>query len=574
MAKGYGADPTLVAAAYRLGQSYGPADYTKIFEYQYEGLAKSIKAKYEAYGTMFKAGADMLIDIHGKVKARDEEGKEALSDTGKTLTNDPTYDYHSDSNDFTKSMNELSTNHTDGVIGDNKDNYSTTNPSVINAAEFQRDKNEFLNYKEIIESFSGKLYLTNKQKEERNDAIKGTLKLRETINNHRATINAKGEAWNKGFIDKKNTFENDPDLMFLTGQVLDKGGDLSRVGITTFYKDEEVYYKYPVGLANPILKDIQRKAKELDNISLNTPDLVETLDSKGMLGGKKRVGLDVPKLKTKELKLPTPKEYKVISAKQLFGGLKEVDNKTRNTLESETTNVIELAQDMLKGSDVPSIENYEKIEKKTQRNIRSHLNESSNYRNITGNPLLIAGQEVDWGIDLNENIEIDIAVINQDFIGSNILTLDQLKKWDSKGGGTNGTEPDGKLDQEELDKHKDAKKILINKLLNPSTQQEKEISVNEFSKYISGYIKQAFDNTRTRMGITSERKTKLMKAIESNQKNITIGRERFELQDNGSYKLTQVLPQGEPTWMNFGEDVFYTKDEFMEDYGKRFKAKQ
>ena len=67
-------------------------------------------------------------------------------------------------------------------------------------------------------------------------------------------------------------------------------------------------------------------------------------------------------------------------------------------------------------------------------------------------------------------------------------------------------------------------------------------------------------------------KTRLVKAIESRQKNITIGRERFELQ-NGRYKLVQVLPQGSPTWVEFGEDVSYSVDEFTQDYGKRFKAK-
>ena len=38
MAKNYGADATLVAAAYRLGQSYGPQDYTDIFKTSYDML--------------------------------------------------------------------------------------------------------------------------------------------------------------------------------------------------------------------------------------------------------------------------------------------------------------------------------------------------------------------------------------------------------------------------------------------------------------------------------------------------------------------------------------------------------
>ena len=51
MAKGMGtgkADATLVAAGFRLGQSYVPGDYSKIFEKQYEGLIAANKAKVQA----------------------------------------------------------------------------------------------------------------------------------------------------------------------------------------------------------------------------------------------------------------------------------------------------------------------------------------------------------------------------------------------------------------------------------------------------------------------------------------------------------------------------------------------
>ena len=320
MAKGYGADPTLVSAAYRLGQSYGPADYTKIFEYQYEGLSEAIKAKYESYETMVKASADMVTDVYEglekKMGERDKESAETLTETGKVLTGDSTFDYLSEGQNFNKAMNELSTNYTDGVITDNKDNYSTSNPNITNKAEFKRDKEQFLAYKETIEEYSGKLYLTKNQKEKRDDAIKATLKLRETMNKHRGMINSKGIAWNSGFIDKQHSFENDPDLMFLSGKVLEKDGDMSKAGVSTFYgQDGHIYYKYPVGMANPILKEIQTKAKELENISLNldTPT-AEELAKKGgeMMTGKKEIGLEVPKLKTKEQNYQHRKNTKLL----------------------------------------------------------------------------------------------------------------------------------------------------------------------------------------------------------------------------------------------------------------------
>ena len=60
---GYGADATLVAAAYRLGQSNVPGDFTKIFEKQYQGLADAYKAKAAMQGKMLAATTDTFEDI-------------------------------------------------------------------------------------------------------------------------------------------------------------------------------------------------------------------------------------------------------------------------------------------------------------------------------------------------------------------------------------------------------------------------------------------------------------------------------------------------------------------------------
>ena len=67
--KGYGADPTLVAAAYRLGQSYVPGDYSSIFEKQYQGLIAANKAKAQA-------GIDVLKSIGENVDDFMESKKE------------------------------------------------------------------------------------------------------------------------------------------------------------------------------------------------------------------------------------------------------------------------------------------------------------------------------------------------------------------------------------------------------------------------------------------------------------------------------------------------------------------
>jgi hypothetical protein len=327
------------------------------------------------------------------------------------------------------------------------------------------------------------------------------------------------------------------DAHFLYGQVMKVDSNLADVGVKTFYKDGEVYFKYPVGMANPILKNIQDKAKELENISLNleTPTSGE-LAEKGseMLTGKKEIGLGVPKIEDPKLPEFKPKEYKVISQKDLFGGLVEVDNTTRTSLEGEITNVVGLAQEMVGGRDgkgkTVSVENYSNIEDAVVKNIKAHLKASPSYRNLTNKPIQLASKDYSWSEDLNENMEIDMAVINQDFIGSNILTLEQLNNWD----GSDGSDPDGKLSQMELDKHQEAKKMLIDKLLNPTTEQERETSINEFSKYISGYAKQAFDQTRERMDLATEETKKTQRAGGGG------GRQDSEWRQNSKSRANQV----------------------------------
>ena len=87
MAKGYGADATLVSAAYRLGASYGPADYSKIFQMQYESLAKSIQAKSEMIGDVAISFADAtgsVVETAVKRKEdRDEQEKKLFKNKEK-----------------------------------------------------------------------------------------------------------------------------------------------------------------------------------------------------------------------------------------------------------------------------------------------------------------------------------------------------------------------------------------------------------------------------------------------------------------------------------------------------------
>ena len=92
--KGYGADPTLVSAAFRLGQSYVPKDYSSIFAKQYEGMIAGYKARYEAMGEGMKSigeGTGKLLRRNADIKDKRAEELNELDeglgfDDGTTVT--------------------------------------------------------------------------------------------------------------------------------------------------------------------------------------------------------------------------------------------------------------------------------------------------------------------------------------------------------------------------------------------------------------------------------------------------------------------------------------------------------
>jgi hypothetical protein len=186
MAKGYGADSTLVAAAYRLGQSYGPADYTKIFEYQYEGLAKSMQAKSKMFGDIATSMADTIGDV-AETAIKYKEGRDKQEDE---LLNNPSFDHLKEGKEFDSNINNMATNFTDGEINSQKKYYEGNSQLQENKDIFEASQKEFEALKAQIEQYSDKLFLTKKEREDRNDAIKKTLAFRDTINNNRALYKA------------------------------------------------------------------------------------------------------------------------------------------------------------------------------------------------------------------------------------------------------------------------------------------------------------------------------------------------------------------------------------------------
>jgi len=81
-----------------------------------------------------------------------------------------------------------------------------------------------------------------------------------------------------------------------------------------------------------------------------------------------------------------------------------------------------------------------------------------------------------------KDFSVDIAVINQMGVGSNVFTAKELK--------------DGKIDAAELAKHEGAKEKIYKILFNPKTKQETEIAAREIAKFFNLQTMGKFNSDR------------------------------------------------------------------------------
>ena len=452
--KGYGADSTLVSAAFRLGQSYVPKDYSGIFAKQYEGMIAANKAKYEMFGKGIETFGEVVGGVIKKNAEIKGERAKDLEKLGEGLG-------------FDNELDEIATAYNSEVQKDQKTAYKNGD-IYTNKAEFDAEKIKFEELKDQIEKLNRKgIFLGKKGKQERVDLIRQTLKLRETINNSRANGKAANEADDLLLIDRKLTFKNNPDLQFLFAEKSKKDGDLRDIGVEVFFdKNMKKNYRYPVGLGAKIYNKIQREKGAEDKVLIGSEN----------------------------------QEHLTISEEQLYKGVVYKDNETRNVIrDGHVTEVTNAAAEVVKGTKNLAVKNYGDIEVLTKQRIKKTLTGSSSYQNLTNEDILIGNTEVNWSKELNEGVAIDKIVVDQMGIGSDILTLA-----DVNGDGTvNEADSDPKLLKSkgvELEKHLQARTQIIDKLLNPQTSQEKELSIEAYSDFISDKAEQAFNYTREQMG--------------------------------------------------------------------------
>mgnify|MGYP003666932794 CR=1 FL=1 len=527
------ADATLVAAAYRLGQSYVPADYSTIFNKQYEGLIAAYKAKSEAAGDIFEAATESVGDVleakqkrqketsevddpltehesfmpddytepedRVRVKGEDKEvsttpqveaekklsfkewvledpvtrsGPSATSDYRVYLDKDTTF---TDVNrDLEKEINKMNTDNTSSKMT-NLSNY-LENGGTFGDLQYDATEIAFNDIKSQLEAINDKTFLSKEDKRNQSKLRKKAERLRTTINESVASIKGYTQLYKTGKINLEQSFENDyegsdgtihqgADLAALVGQVFDPDADSTIDQFELFYsKNGQKMYRYAPGRAG-----------------------IEYNRNKGIKGKK------IPK-----------SQWKTISEKSLFGQIVPIDEQTVLDANAEMTRVASMAAEFTTGADNTKIATYtdfSQIEDISYNNYLKLFNNAPNPRDITQRDILVGNTTRNYKDDQLQNMEIDESIINQETVGSDILTMADLNNDGFVNEGDAKWAEDNELSTEEMIKHVQAKDKLIEMLTNPKTQAEKEVAAKNFAKYWTHHAKTAFVDKQKRVGL-------------------------------------------------------------------------
>ena len=426
------ADQTLVNAAFALGRSNVPGDYSAIFNKQYEGLIASQNARYKMYGDIAKTAGDVGLQI---VK----DNKEA-NERYDTMTTD----YISGS---LKNSAEIF------------DKGSSQNPSMVDSA--RNTLNEVKNQIEALQE--GEPSRSDKNKIEK--LYVKAKALREVLNQDRALNTSNMQAVKERLVNYDASFGGKGsadynNLSYTYAALVDPNADHTKLGIRVFRdKNMKLMVEYSENTGNLIYKEASKKEQAVAN------------------GETEWTGDDAEE--SSEAQTPSgPK--KVIAYKDLAGMLKMKDRKSTNIangiIKSMGTKDAQVSGDFSR----IEIGTYDKL-------FETFISQDADINFLATTPQTIQGNSAKrtFKKDLvsGEGIDpIDIAVINQLGIGSDKFTAKELE--------------DGEIDPIELAAHKDAKAIIIEKLTNPQTQSEREVAAGELAGWWTSFAKQEFDHIK------------------------------------------------------------------------------
>ena len=463
--KGYGADATLVAAAYRLGQSNVPGDFSKIFEKQYEGLIAANKAKASMQGEMLETVTDAFGNIVDTQRKKDKDAEDV---TKKANEGYPWNDDSSDSKYYEPTAEEkVIGNYTDGQIKKSAANFN--GGSGLNPAHTDADENYIKSISEEYKNLSewkGLKQSTSNQKKKK-DLLKQITSFRQIYNKDQAQFSSTATSWDKGLVSKNTSFKNQPELKMLWTQLMQGDANFAEKGIKVY-------------------RDASSGKKMIEY----TPGRMG-VEMKSIVGDSDY-----------DFTLEDSKEKRQISQEELLSYIKPKETKSENDMNTISTqllgNINKTTTNPINGAKVRTIKDFDEKAGKIERSYYDIAIATDNPNDIYTRELLVGDTPRVYASDLQSNRSIDEAVISQMGIGSDVFTAKELE--------------DGVIDPTELAKHKDAKAKIMEMLTNPKTSFQKEIAAKEYAKYRTDMLRKVFNDERTRIDDAEKIETKEEKA--------------------------------------------------------------
>jgi len=474
------ADATLVSAAYRMGMANVPADTSKTFMRQYEALAGIEVAKINMQQQNIQSVATLAtkgIDTYAKIKtAERQEERDTEFDSGFI--------------DLARSTIQEK--------GKNWSNYKEGQVADQTSINHQKKKLE------VIKEELTRLKKLAKGNPENLDKIakleKNVINWRDQTNKNISDFKVHSELWLNDDVDTSNSFkvlnpktgieEFSPQMGLLYNQVMDPSVDLDDAGVTPQEKNGREGYLFDPKQDRLALEYKMSKASMLgyDPKAKTTGFFEKKYSNEGAgYGGKK-------------IELAEKRNFSWISRDELLSMVKKKDKDLPLNLTGKMTEILTAMNATTKGQrtdngdgtfseDKSKIKyttgSYSDIEAKSEKGFydiimapTTTVGKKQVSRDVKGGIAYISNNEIFLGntpINYSEmkqkDFNVDVAVINQMGIGSDIFTAEELK--------------DGKIDAAELEKHLGAKKEIFKVLFNPQTKEETEVAAREIAKFFN-----------------------------------------------------------------------------------------
>jgi hypothetical protein len=476
------ADATLVAAAYRMGMANVPADTSKTFMRQYEALAGIEVAKIQMQGDTIKSVGDLAetgikaytqIKIAKRQRERDDEFDSGFIDVDNLVKS---------------TLQEEAKN-----WSNYKDKGQVADQTTI---DHQKKKLEVIKEELIRLKKSAKGNPENLTKIAKLE--KKVIKWRDQTNKNVSDFGIYAKMFENNDVDYATSFNENgkfsPQMALLFSDVMDPAVDLKdaniipeerngREGYLFDSKQDRLALKYKTSKASMLGYDPKAKTglNRYDKGTGYGGKKIELAEKRNFSWISRDELLSMVKLKDKDLPLELNGHMTEILLR-MNGDNGKTGQKIDNGDGSFRFDKSKIKYNINAYSDIEArseAEFYDIImtptttvgKKQVSRDVKGGI------AYISNNEITLGNTRINYGEMKQKDFNVDIAVINQMGIGSDVITSQQLKKLDTDNSNT--------IDAAELEKHLGAKKDIFKVLFNPQTKQETEIAAREIAKFFN-----------------------------------------------------------------------------------------